>query len=267
VNASYEAWLPKGGVRWNINPDTNISFVAQRAYRAGGAFISVIDGTINEFDPEYLWNYELAARTILLDGRLRWNTNVYYSDWRDQQVLEPVPGFPTFFNTVNAGESTLWGFETDFSFDAGSNVEVYGGLGYASTEFDDFPNGNFDSTQPVSEANQPNFAGNRFPNAPRWSANFGVTYSPEQGLFGGVDANYQSDSFNSSENFAINQCCERVLVNARIGYAWEGLSVTAYVRNAFDEQYYSFFNAAVAGDEFARLGAPRTFAIRFDATY
>lgn len=267
IAADYEAWLPKFGLRWNASPDASFSFVAQRAYRAGGAEISVLDGAVTTFDPEFLWNYELASRVVGMGGRLRWNANLYYSDWSSQQVAEPIPGFPAFVRTVNAGESTLYGFETDVSFDATDNLEIYGGLGYAFTEFDDFPNGNFDPTQPESEANQENFAGNRFPFAPRWSANFGFAYRSDDGLFGGIDGNYQSRVFSGSENFAINECCERVLVNARIGYTWQNFSLSAYVRNAFDEQFFSFVNFAVPGDEIARLGNPRTFAVRLDVDF
>ena len=267
TEADYEAFLPKFGLRWNLSPDASLAFVTQRAYRAGGAEISILDGSVNAFDPEFLWNYELSARTIWLDGRLRWNANIYYSDWSDQQVLEPLPGVSDLFQTVNAGKSTLYGFETDFSFDATDTIEVYGGLGYAFTEFDDFPNDRFDLSQEESETNQRNFAGNRFPSAPRWSANFGIAYAQEDGLFGGVDANYQSGVFNSSDNFAVNACCERILVNARIGYTWRNFSLSAYLRNAFDEQYFSFLDALTPGQEFARLGNPRTFAVRFDVDF
>ena len=267
IAADYEAWLPKAGLRWTVNRDVSFSFVAQRAYRAGGAEISVLDGALNTFDPEFLWNYELASRTVWLDGRLRWNANVYYSDWSEQQVNEPIPGFPTFFRTVNAGRSTLFGFETDLSFDLTDNVEIYGALGHAFTEFDDFPNANFDPGLPQGEANQQNFAGNRFPFAPRWSANLGFAYRDDDGVFGGIDANYQSDVFDSSENFAVNRCCGRVVVNARAGYAWNGFSLSAYVRNAFDEQFFSFVNVRTPGDEIARLGNPRTFAVRLDADF
>ncbi|WP_137680379.1 TonB-dependent receptor [Aurantiacibacter suaedae] len=267
VEAQYEAWLPKLGLRWNASEDTNLSFVVQRAYRAGGAEISVLDGSANTFDPEYMWNYEVAARTTMMDGRLRWNTNIFYSDWKDQQVSEPVPGFSTFFTTVNAGKSTLYGVETDLSFDVTRSLQVYGGLGYSFTEFDDFPNGNYDPSLPEGERNQPNFAGNRFAIAPRWSGNLGVAYRAASGFFGGIDASYQSAVFNSAENFAVNECCERVLANARIGYAWENVSVSAYLRNALDEEYYAFINSAVSGDETARLGDPRTFAVRLDLDF
>ncbi|MEM7703311.1 MAG: TonB-dependent receptor [Pseudomonadota bacterium] len=267
ADADYEAFLPKFGVRLNLSEDANVSFVSQRAYRAGGAQIIVLDGSINEFDPEFLWNYELAFRSVWLDGRLRWNANIFYSDWSDQQVTEPIPGFPTFGQTVNAGQSTLYGFETDFSLDATDELQIYGGIGYSFTEFDDFPNGNFDPTQEPSEFNQANFAGNRFPFAPRWSGNFGVAYSDDSGFFGGIDANFQSEVFAEPSNFAINECCGRLLMNARIGYAWNGFRLSAYVRNAFDDAYYSFFNGAQAGDEIARFGNPRTYAVRLDASF
>ncbi|GAA0487846.1 TonB-dependent receptor [Parasphingorhabdus litoris] len=268
VGAKFEAWLPKGGIRWSPNDDFNLSFVAQRAYRAGGAQIFVVDGSINEFEPEYLWNYELAMRSTWLDGRLKWNANIYYSDWSDQQVSIPVPQFPTFGLTQNAGSSTLYGVETDISFNITPELEIYGGLGYSFTEFDDFPNGNFDPAVPESEANQANFAGNRFPFAPRWSANAGIAYNSAFGLFGGVDANFQSKTFQDNENFDSNYFGDRILVNARIGYEFaEGVRLSGYVRNLFDEQYFTSLSVNAPGDEFSRLGAERTFALRLDLDF
>ena len=265
VDADYDAFLPKLGLRWDATNDATLSFVIQRAYRAGGAQISVLDGSIDDFDPEYLWNYELAARTRFLDGSLVVNANIYYSDWEDQQVNEPVPGFPTFFTTVNAGESTLTGFEVDATYQATDALEIYGGIGYTKAEFDDFPNGNFDATAPVSEANQPNFEGNSFPFAPEWSVNLGFDYRINDKLFTGVDANYQSDKYQENENFSANEFGDRWLVNARIGYEInEHFKLTAVVRNAFDEQYFTSLNVA---DQFARLGEERTVAVRLDVDF
>ena len=56
-------------------------------------------------------------------------------------------------------------------------------------------------------------------------------------------------------------------MNARIGYAWNGFRLSAYVRNALDDAYYSFFNGAQAGNEIARFGNPRTYAVRLDASF
>ncbi|ADM10771.1 Outer membrane protein [Parvularcula bermudensis HTCC2503] len=265
VDASYEAWLPKGGVRWEAHPNATLSFVVQRAYRAGGAQILTLNGSIDRFEPEFLWNYELAARTNFLDGRIQWNTNVFYADWRDQQVNEPVPDFPTFFTTINAGESTLYGFETDMAVEVTPDLLVYGGLGYSHTEFDDFPNANYDPDLPDSESNQENFSGNRFPFAPRWSLNAGMDYRHPSGLFGGVDVNHQSKMYQDNENFDVNEFGERMLVNARLGYQFsENMQLSAYVKNALDEQYFTSLNVISPGDEFSRLGAERTYAVRLD---
>jgi len=267
IEASYDAWLPKLGLRWRISEDANLSFVVQRAYQAGGGVFDVIDGRVNEFGPEHLWNYELGLRTLWLDGRLRVNANAFYADWSDQQIRRPRPDFPFVFSVENVGESTLWGFEADVSFDAGNDFQIYGALGYSHTEFDDYPNDRFNPTRPVSPTNLPDFNGNRFPFSPRWSANAGIAYEPDDGVFGGIDFNYRSSQFNSSANLPINQCCERATVNARLGYAWSNVRISLIARNLFDDEFYTFLTAATPGAEFGVLGDPQTFAVRLDSRF
>lgn len=271
IRASYDAWLPKAGLRWRASDTVNLAVTAQRAYQAGGGIFDVIDGQVNQFDPEYLWNYELSLRSLWLDGRLRFNANAYYSDWSNQQVPERRADFPFVILVSNAGESTLYGFEADATFEATDTLQVYGALGYAHTEFDTFPNIRFDPTQPVSPGNQSDFSGNRFPGGPRFSANFGISYDATKGArssgpFGGFDANYQSGVFNEAENFVANFCCERLTVNARAGYAWENFRVSVLARNLFDEDYFTLLNVN-SGSAFAELGDPRVFWLRVDASF
>nr|WP_240048846.1 TonB-dependent receptor [Parerythrobacter lutipelagi] len=267
IAASYDAWLPRIGMRWALNDNANVSFVVQRAYQAGGGVFDVIDGRVNEFGPEYLWNYELALRTLLLDGRLRFNANAYYADWSDQQVRQPRADFPFVFSIENAGASTIWGLEADLAFEPVEDWELYGAIGYAHTEFDKFPNDRFNPARPVSEFNSPDFNGNRFPFSSRWSANLGFAHEPARGMFGGVDVNFRSSQFNSSANLAVNRCCERLTANARLGYAIEGFRISLLARNLFDANYYTFLTAARPGAEFGVLGDPQTFSVRLDASF
>ena len=267
TDASYDAWLPKLGLRWRLAENANLSFVVQRGFQAGGGTFDVIDGAVSEFDPEFLWNYELGLRTLLFDGKLRFNANAYFADWSNQQVREPRPDFPFVFTVTNAGESTLFGFEADFSLDAGADLEFYGAFGYANTEFDRFPNSRFNPNLPISDANRPDFNGNRFPFAPRYSANLGIAYEPVEGLFGGVDANYRSSQFRSSANLAVNRCCERVTVNARLGYRWKNIGISVLASNLLDKAYYTTLSAAFTGAEFGTLGEPQTFAVRLDGRF
>lgn len=254
----YDAFLPKAGIRYEPTPNSTYAFVVQKAYRAGGSEISNLDGSLTFYDPEYLWNYEASSRQRFMNGRLIWNTNLYYADWTDQQVSVQVPGFPNFFTTANAGESTIYGLETDLTYVVSPEVEVYGGLGYAHTEFEDFP----DPNNPGG-----NLAGNSFPFAPEITANVGLDYEAETGLFGGVDVSYQAESYSDQENLPQNEVRSRTLVNARIGYAFnDNLRLSLIGRNVLDEEYYTFLNRSATGG-FARIGDPRVISLRLDADF
>ncbi|MEM9690486.1 MAG: TonB-dependent receptor [Pseudomonadota bacterium] len=255
TDADYDAVLPKIGLRYRVNDNTNLGFVIQRAYRAGGSDVDFVTSGVIDYDPEYLTNYELSARTTLLNGRLSWNSNIYFSDYTDQQVTESFPPpVDAFGFTVNAGESELFGFETDATYRVSAALDVYGSLGYAHTEFIEF-----------MDSDGTDFSGNRFPYAPEWSANLGVSYDGQSGLFGGVDVNYQSDQYANNFNVPEDLEGERILVNARFGYRInDTITVAAIARNLFDEDYFAFANRGVFGNENARLGDERTLVLRVD---
>lgn len=260
TSADFSTFLPKVGLQWAAGATTNVAFVIQQGYRAGGSEIDVVTSQVNDFDPEYLLNYELSTRSVFMAGRLQWNNNIFYGDWTDQQVPVPIdPTIPNFTLTVNAGESSLYGFETDLSWDAGNDLLMYGSLGYVKTEFEDFP-----VTTPVPG----NLSGNEFPFAPNWSANFGFDKRHANGVFYGTDVNYLDSMFSDNENLPQNELDPVVLVNARLGYEFnETYRVTLYARNLFDEEYYSFINRdATTGAGTARLGDPQVIGLRFDAT-
>lgn len=257
----YDAFLPKAGVRWRPNDDTTLAFVVQKAYRAGGSQISSLDGSVTVYDPEYLWNYELSARQSFLDGRLALNTNIYYADWTDQQVSVQVPGAPNFYTTVNAGEATVYGLESELSYQFNDAINFYAGLGYAHTEFKEFPN----PTPGPGQAD--NFNGNTFAFAPEYSLNAGIAYDRGQGFFGGLDANYQSSAFSEQENLEENKLDERVLVNARLGYDFaNGIRASIMARNLLDKDYYTTLNRDASGG-FSRIGDPRVISVRLDASF
>ena len=260
TDASFDAFLPKLGIRAWLSERSNVAFVVQQGYRAGGAEINFLDGSVEEFDPEFLWNYELSYRSTSRDNRLRWNANVFFSDWEDQQVGVPISEeIPNFLRTVNAGTSELYGFETDFDWLVSETVNVYGSVGYVKTEFEDFPN-------PLPLPGRPdNLAGNEFPFAPEWTGNLGVDINHPSGFFGGIDVNYQGEVFSTQDNIPEDKSDSATLVNLRIGYTWNRrYSVTAYARNLFDEFVVVQRGAAT---NFARLGDPRVVAVRFDANW
>lgn len=257
----YDAFLPKAGLRWRPSEDTTLAFVVQKAYRAGGSQISSLDGSVTVYDPEYLWNYELSSRQFFLDGRLNWNNNIYYAEWTDQQVFIAVPGAPNFYTTVNAGESTVYGLESELNYKFSDALDLYAGFGYAHTEFNEFPNPNAGNGLPD------NFNGNVFPFAPEYSLNAGLSYDKGEGIFGGIDANFQSSAYSEQQNFDENKLEERLLLNARIGYDFSnGIRTSIMARNLLDKDYFTMLNRDSSGG-FARIGDPRVISVRLDASF
>ena len=261
TSSEFDAFLPKVGLQYAVADHTNIAFVVQQGYRAGGSELSVLDGEVIDFDPEFLTNYEFSTRTTLLDGDLTVNTNFFYGDWQDQQVPEPIVledgSTSNLTRTVNAGESTLMGFEVDAQYAVDPTLDLYGSLGYVETEFTDFETTQFDYTD------------NSFAFAPEWSLNVGFDKTHEFGIFYGVDVNYRDDAFADNENEDVVEAY--TLVNARLGYEFnENYRVTLYARNLFDEEYYTFLNRDFDNNGnflsgTSRIGDPRVVGLRLEA--
>lgn len=265
TDADFEAFLPKFGLQYAAAEHTNVTFVIQQGYRAGGSELNIIDGSINDFDPEFLTNYEVSTRSILMGGKLRLNTNTFYGDWKDQQVPVPIdPVAPTFTRTENAGASKIYGFEAEIDYSYDETLDLYGSLGYTKTEFKTFEFPDPNTGAPV------NLAGNEFPFAPHWSFNVGFTKNHDSGLFYGLDISHRGDTFSTNENEAFNVVQDHTLANARIGYRInDNFTATLYARNLLDKDYLTFVNrtetAGASGT--ARNGNPRVVGFRLDADF
>lgn len=241
-DTTFDAFLPKVGVVYDWTDDLSTGFTVQRGYRAGGTSRNILTGEITEFDPESTWNFELALRSQWFDGALTANANVFYTLWRDQQVDVFGPsGSDLDFFTVNAGESRLIGGEIELRANPTDNLELFGSVGIANTEFTDFVDNGID------------FAGNEFPRAPEVTGAFGASYFFDNGFELHGDASYTGGNFNDIQNSADSFVDGRFLLNARAGYQGENWGAFLYVRNLLDEDYL----LQILGDR-ARSGEPLT---------
>lgn len=225
AEATFDAFLPKAGIVYDVTDDLSVGFTVQRGYRAGGV-VSNFAGQPNEFDPEFTWNYEASVRSQWLNKRVTANANFFYTSWKDQQVLQIVPAGPPFFLDVevtNAGKSRLFGGEFELTALATENLEVFASGAFVRTEFQEFV------------ALGQDFSGNEFNYAPRFSAAAGATYWFDNGIFISADGSFTDDSFDDTAN--TTKIDSRFLVNARIGYEAENFEVFAFARNLFDRDY------------------------------
>ncbi|MEM6287411.1 MAG: TonB-dependent receptor [Bacteroidota bacterium] len=195
---TFDAWLPKVGVVYDLTPDMSLGATVQRGYRAGGVFF-VLGGRLNEYDPEYTWNYELSYRSRWLGGRLIANANVFYTDWRDQQVSVPIEDAPTFFETINAGASTLYGGELELRAIPARGLTLYGSLGLTESQFDEFvrPENVRDQRNGELVLVERDLAGLQFPGAPETTVAVGAIFDPGSGPFGALNVNYVGENFTN----------------------------------------------------------------------
>lgn len=252
----YEAFLPRLGITYDIDENLSTSLTVARGYRAGG-ILQFLDpltlvNVINEFDPEFVTNYELAFRSLWLDGQLSLNANLFYTDWEDQQVRIPSALIDSRLSLVeNAGESELYGFELSINHQLTKSLSYYVSLGLLHTEFTDFP---FSEVPGEFE----NVAGNAFPTAPEQSLAAGLDYQHSSGIYANVSVNYRSEQYSEVANLAVNEVDAATLVNGRAGYRRQGWNLYVFANNLLDERFATEKGFAVVDTQTGQVSTNQT---------
>lgn len=261
---TFHAWLPKAGLRYRIDDNLTVGAVAQRAYRAGGVSVNVVRQLVTPLQREYTWNYELYLRSEFFERRARLNANVYYVDWKDQQVVIDLSDRESDSIGANAGRSTLYGAEVQFDADLTPSIKAYAALGYSHTEFVDFDVAVPPAAQALGVEVDPHkldaLEGNAFAYAPRWTAVLGGAWRGDNGAFASANLNYQGKSYADTANTRVNEA--RTLVNVRVGYDFGRVQASVFARNLFDVDYVKDANSARP-----LLGEPRVVGVTLEARY
>nr|WP_086491296.1 TonB-dependent receptor [Novosphingobium panipatense] len=249
---TFNAFLPKAGISMDWTPDLTTAFTVQRAYRSGGSSQNPARAELVPYDPEFSWNYEGSLRSKWLDGRLTVNANLFYMEWKDQQVTAYFGLNAYDYNTVNAAGSHLYGFELEATAKVANGIDVYASVGHVRTKFDDF-------TLPTGATSTVDLQGTQFPYAPRWTLAGGVNAQFGGGFTANLNANYRTSVFTGvGQDQAQYKVSARTVVNGRIGYETGNWSIFGFVRNLFNEEYKQYEYAAINQ---AILGEPQTFGI------
>jgi iron complex outermembrane recepter protein len=254
---SYSVLLPKLGLTYELSPQQSLSAVVQRAYRAGGLGVNPVRGTVFSFDPEYSTNAELAWRQRSADGRLTLNANLFYIDWKDQQLEVARSATAQDTETLNVGRSKLSGLEIGLRYSIVRGWSVFGSLAALETKVKE------DRRTAEQLAGEPSLAGSRFPFAPRVSGALGLSYDTGSGFNGTFDITHQGDSEALLPNSVKNG--GRTVGNLRLGWRFGGgWSAQAQVRNLSDKVY--LLNAAAAGGNVI-VGDPRSVSVSLSGRF
>lgn len=208
-------------------------------------------GATIPFDPETVTSYEMGFKATLLEDRLRWNTTIFYMDYKDLQVQQTNQDCLCNL-TDNAANAQISGVEMELQWAATDGLVIFASGSALSTEYKDFiESSGVDST------------GNHLQRTPENQFGIGFDWTFGSGSL--------ADSFNLNANYywqdklywqPSNENTEPSygLINGRLTYTppdahW---AVSAWIKNASDKLYRTniipFF-----GEEVGQYGTPRTW--------
>ncbi|MGH8382403.1 TonB-dependent receptor [Pseudomonas sp.] len=256
VSKSFDAVLPKLGIDYELAADQYLGFMVQKGYRGGGVNVRA-GGGHESYDPEYTTNYELSYRGLFFDKTLRTRANLYYTDWKDQQV-SVLDQNTQFVHVFNAGRSDIKGLEVFVEKDISEQLTLNAGGAITDGKYKDFVTGD-----------GRDMSGESFLYSPKYKVSVGGTYRFDERLIFNTDVTYQSASPSEYEFDADGQVTgERksdnyVLVNFNTEYKiTKNVAVSGFVKNVFDKEYITNNRSGDIID----VGAPRTvgLVLRYD---
>lgn len=207
------------------------------------------------FAPEKANTYEAGVKSELFDRRLRLNTAVFHTEYKNMQIVS-APAFafgaPWFFN---AGEARIRGFEVEADAKILADLTLNASVGYLDAEYTDLADVAIAGGLTKNDS---------LVNVPEWSANAGGTYampfSNDNDLRLHVDYLYKSKMARDSLNTPELMSSSFGVVNANLSYGpqddrWR---VTLGGENLTDERYIlSGNNNSGVGAISATYSAPR----------
>ncbi|MBL8271954.1 TonB-dependent receptor, partial [Steroidobacter sp.] len=138
LDDSTRVFLPKLGLSYQFADKTNVGFIVSRGYNGGGAGFTFEPPFVNfEFDPEYVWNYEIYARSDIGRGVFL-TANVFYSDYKDMQIPFDNNPDPALMSQIilNADKVTTTGAEVGLRWQVADSFRISADLGVLDTSID-----------------------------------------------------------------------------------------------------------------------------------
>ena len=250
------AFLTKLGLRYHISEHEDLGLNYKEGYRPGGSDLNPFTQMTYEYNPEYTDTVEFSYRFKSANKKTTFNTNIFYTKWKDMQVFVQSPG--NIHNTYidNSGSSTLYGAELSASHYFSDTFNVFLTAGYVHTKFDNY----------VSYGQD--YSGNQFAFAPEITVSIGSKYYFTDNWCISGDLNYQSESYSSPSNTSETKIEAYTVFNAQLGYETDTWSVFLYGRNLGNERYATQYYLGSTGTrEFVKMGKPRFVGLRCNVNF
>lgn len=241
--------LPKIGYVYKMeNHNFGVSF--SQAYRNGGVSVNRYKGTSSSYDPEVTNNYELSHK--FQKNNLRIDSNIFYIDWRKQQVQVYLSGRGNPYNTEirNASKSEVYGAEVQAEYRFNTKYSVSGSVGIVQTKFKDFKNGSDD------------YSGNAFPDAPNYTGLIGLKTNWTDSFSTNLIGRFLGKSYNSAANDS--EAPNQYYLDLTAQYVFSSYMLEVYGKNLLDKNYllYDGTGSNIFIGKYKQTNHPREIGLR-----
>ncbi|MBP7334779.1 TonB-dependent receptor [Niveispirillum sp.] len=265
---TFDEFTPRVSLTYEPTRDFTLYASYGRGFKSGGfdmrGDVILTPDTRNGYDPELVDTYEVGSKSRFWDGRATLNLAAFYSDYKGQQVTTQVPSGTTIASFVdNVGSSTIKGLEAEGLLAITDELTANFAVGYIDAEFKEFLRYNLTTRQYDNIANTAVFQ-----NTPKWTANFGLTYTRDLGDAGiitltGNAAHRSAFSMFEFRNAALDQDGYTLYdLSAVWTAASDNWSVGVHGKNLGNKKYrvggYNFPGATFADSVIGYYGPPRT---------
>jgi len=252
-NASYPTPPVREAVgEWYFSPEIGASYAlcdstrlfARSALGIKPAGFSAFASTPAQaqYDAEQAWTNEAGVEVALPDSHLTFSLTGFVNRSADYQLNRPDTPPSTDYFTVNAGQVTALGLETELRWQPVAGLTLLGSAGYVNSEFDSYP-----------------LAGKAVPFVPEFTASLGTRYDFPHGFYAQTSLRATGATHFEEANDDRYRQGSYLCWDAELGYARENFSLAVFGRNMLDERYYTFINSQIkAGSP----GDPQIFGVR-----
>lgn len=268
VKETYTDVLPKASVSWHVAEDAMVYALASRGYRTTTPNVQAQLGVGPPLlDPDFLWNYEIGAKTQWLDRRLTVNTSVYYIDWKNLQAsrlgegrLGPLPVNIIFID--NIGDAVIKGVDLDVQAQIARGLTLSAGGGYQ--------HGRLVKLGADSVA----VKGSRVPNSPSWTGMVGLDWSiaawDRYVVSAGTRAQYvgRQGTVEVTEQDPTGSATKAYTkLSAQVGFDAPSWGLALFGDNLLNDTIELQNASLVETEHFTTLGRPRTVGLRLHVSF
>jgi len=228
-----------------VNDQVSLYYSYSRGYKSGGYnagySTSPAQAAESEYAPETLDAYEIGAYLQFWQKNARWHLAAFYYDYKDQQVfVNQTQGVAVDHVLKNAGNSTIYGMESELALIPSQGWEIRFNVGYLPKA----NMGNFNQHGVVVKDN-------RLPFASKWNISGAIIHEMAimgRDLTAQLNFDYQSDFYFDQEENPYTEQSGFAVINGHVSYAvTPALALTIWAKNLTNTEYSELrFNSIAA---------------------